>query len=138
VVPQAPQFWGSSVVSVQRGEQHVSPLPHALPSPQKPTHWKFEHSSPLGHWLFSVHTTHVWVSSRQCGVGAEQSASDVQPSGTGTHMCVIGLQVSPEGQSAFVVQPSLELPPVPELVPKSEVRPQPAAALAKAIATNNV
>jgi hypothetical protein len=102
VLPQAPQSDGLVCVSTQSGVQHVRPFMHAPPPPQNPTQWKLEHSSPLGHWALFTHSTHVCVSSRQWGVGAAQSASDMQPPGMGTHICVVGSHFSPVGQSAFV------------------------------------
>jgi hypothetical protein len=71
--PHCPQFSALVIVSTQSGVQQVSPSVQAWPPPQKPTHTKSEHSCPSGHWLSVVHCTQVCVSSRQCGVGAEQS-----------------------------------------------------------------
>jgi hypothetical protein len=102
VLPQPPQSEGSVLVSTHRGLQQVRPFMHAPPPPQNPTQWKLEHSSPLGHWELFTHSTQVCVSSRQCGVGAAQSASDMHPPTIGTHMCVVGSHCSPWGQSAFV------------------------------------
>jgi hypothetical protein len=114
-MPQPPQSRGFVASSTQSGSQQVRPALHEAPPPQKPTHSKFEHTSPLGHWLFAVHCTHTCVSSRQCGLGAAQSASVLQPTGAGTHLCVVGSQASPAGQlSGEVVQPpEPPEPPVP-------------------------
>jgi hypothetical protein len=101
-MPQPPQSETLVVVLTQRGVQQVWPLVQAEPSPQKPTHWKFEHSSPVGHWALVVHSTQVWVSRRQCGVGSAHWASLVQPPGMGTQVCVLGSHSSPLGQSALV------------------------------------
>jgi hypothetical protein len=80
-MPQPPQSPGLVVVSTQSGEQHVRPFVQASPLPQKPTHWKLSHTSPLGHWSLLVHCTQVCVSVRQWGVfGVDaQSASVLQP-----------------------------------------------------------
>jgi hypothetical protein len=100
-LPQAPQLDGSVCVSTQSGLQHVRPFMHAPPAPQKPTQWKLEQSSPVGHWPLFTHSTQVCVSRRQCGVGAAHSASEVHPPGMGTHVCVVVSHLSPVGQSAF-------------------------------------
>ena len=111
-LPQAPQLPGSLVSSVQMGWQQVSPFGHTSPL-QRPTHWKLAHSSPLGHWELVVQTTQVWMSRRQCGVGLEQSASLSHPVWTGTHLWVLGSQVSPEGQLSGLVWHPLLAPPLP-------------------------
>jgi hypothetical protein len=81
VTPQPPQLDGSLVSSVHSGEQQVSPAAQAWPAPHMPTHWKSTQASPVGHWLLTVHATHIPVSIRQCGVaGVEaQSASVWHP-----------------------------------------------------------
>jgi hypothetical protein len=122
-LPHAPQSSGLVAVLTQSGEQQVRPSAQAPPPPQKPTHWKLEHSSPEGHWPLVTHSAQVMVSRRQCGVGAAHCASEVQPRGVGTHACVVGLHCSPPGQSALVVHPPGRAPPVPAAPPVSEKTP---------------
>jgi hypothetical protein len=123
--PQPPQSEGLVASSTQSGSQQVSPALHDAPPPQKPTHWKLSQTSPLGHWGLAVHCTHTCVSSRQCGVGAEQSVSLLQPTGAGTHVCVVGSHASPAGQlSGEVVQPpDPPAPPPPEVTGPRSLRP---------------
>ena len=96
---------------MQIGSQQVS-APGSTPPAQRPTHWKLERS-PLGHWALVVQTTQVWVSRRQCGVEPEQSASLLQPTWAGTHLCVVGSQASPLGQLSGVVVHPVVAPPAP-------------------------
>jgi hypothetical protein len=133
LLPQVPQSSAFVAVFTQSGVQHVRPFVQAEPLPQNPTQLKFEHSSPEGHWLLVTHSTQVIVSRRQCGVGAAHCASEVQPPGIGTHMCVVVSHCSPLGQSALVVHPPGVVPPVPEEMP-SGVRPHAASVVA---ATSN-
>ena len=71
--------------------------------------------------MLSTQATHVFVSTRQRGVGAAQSASPLHPPGIGTHVLVTKLHSSPDGQSAFVEQPALG---APLLESSSWLRPQ--------------
>ena len=60
--------------------------------------------------MLSVQATHVFVSTRQRGVGAAQSVSLLQPPGIGTHVLVTELHCSPDGHVASVEQPALGAP----------------------------
>jgi len=130
--PHPPQLLGSVVVSTQSGPQHDRPLAHALPLPQKPTQRKLSHCSPLGHSALVRHCTQVPSFVSQNGVGDAHCAFEVQPPGTGTHMCEFGSQRSPEGHWLFEVQPLFEppAPPPPSPAPSRELRPQPIDAVA--------
>jgi hypothetical protein len=79
-LPHVPQSEKLVSVLTQNGEQQMSAGGmHACPLAQDATHWKFQHSSPLGHCELWVHSAQAWVSRLQCGVGAAQSASLWQP-----------------------------------------------------------
>ncbi len=77
----------------------------------------------MGQPVLSMQATHVFVSTRQRGVGAAQSASLAQPPGIGTQVLVIKLHSSPDGQSTFVEQPMPGAPPL-DVPSSSWLRPQ--------------